>query len=91
MKFWQVSRSTKCLGPCQPFGRRRGASLFPPESRPLLQLLADIGVSLLLFQVGMEFDFGGIFGPGLGAIAAVSLAGIIAPTLGGLCAGAVAS
>ena len=60
--------------------------LFPPESRPALQLLADIGVILLLFQVGMEFDFGHLRARS-GSVAAVSLAGIIAPTLGGLCAG----
>jgi Kef-type K+ transport system membrane component KefB len=34
--------------------------LFPPAGRPLLQILADIGVAVFMFTVGLEMDFGRI-------------------------------
>ena len=60
--------------------------LFPAETQQSLQLLAKLGLILLLFQVGMEFDFGHLASRSR-TVTAVSLAGIIAPMLGGLLIG----
>jgi Kef-type K+ transport system membrane component KefB len=60
------------------------APLFPAESQQSLQLLGKIGLILLLFQVGMEFDFGHLRARSR-TVVAVSLMGIIGPVLGGLC------
>jgi Kef-type K+ transport system membrane component KefB len=60
--------------------------LFPASTQQSLQLLGKLGLILLLFQVGMEFDFGH-FRKQSRTVLAVSLAGIIAPALGGLCIG----
>ena len=60
--------------------------LFPAETQQSLQLLAKLGLIFLLFQVGMEFDFGHLASRSR-TVTAVSLAGIIAPMLGGLLIG----
>jgi Kef-type K+ transport system membrane component KefB len=60
--------------------------LFPADTRDSLQLLGKIGLILLLFQVGMEFDFGH-FRTRSRTVIAVSLAGILTPAAGGLCLG----
>jgi Kef-type K+ transport system membrane component KefB len=60
--------------------------LFPAEAQQSLQLLGNLGIVLLLFQVGMEFDFGH-FRRQSRTVIGVSLMGIIAPVLGGLAIG----
>jgi Kef-type K+ transport system membrane component KefB len=60
--------------------------LFPAVTQQSLQLLGKLGLILLLFQVGMEFDFAH-FRRQSRTVLAVSLAGIIAPAVGGLCIG----
>jgi Kef-type K+ transport system membrane component KefB len=62
------------------------AGLFPAETQQSLQLLAKIGLILLLFQVGMEFDYGHLLQRSR-TVTAVSLLGIVAPMLGGLLIG----
>lgn len=54
------------------------ATLFPPESKPILFALAQIALALYMFLVGCEFDHGLIKGR-LGKAASVSVAGIAAP------------
>lgn len=71
------------LGALWPEGMQ---GLFPAETQQSLQLLAKLGLILLLFQVGMEFDFGHLASRSR-TVTAVSLAGIIAPMLGGLLIG----
>src|SRR5580692_4667172 len=60
--------------------------LFPAEAQQSLQLLGKLGIVFLLFQVGMEFDFGH-FRNRSRTVIGVSLMGIIAPVLGGLAIG----
>ncbi|HUD82950.1 MAG TPA: cation:proton antiporter [Candidatus Saccharimonadales bacterium] len=60
--------------------------LFPSEAQQSLQLLGKLGIILLLFQVGMEFDFGH-FRRQSRTVVGVSLMGIIAPVMGGLAIG----
>ncbi len=62
------------------------APLFPAETQQSLQLLGKLGIILLLFQVGMEFDFGHLRSRST-TVTAVSLMGIAAPVLGGLAIG----
>jgi Kef-type K+ transport system membrane component KefB len=62
------------------------AWVFRPETQPTMQVLAKIGLILLMFQVGMEFDFGHVTARSR-TVTAVSLLGIVAPMLGGLLAG----
>lgn len=57
--------------------------LFPDEVKGPLALLAKIGLLLMLFQVGMEFDFSHLRAKSRVAGAA-SLMGIVAPLAGGL-------
>jgi Kef-type K+ transport system membrane component KefB len=59
---------------------------FPPETQQSLQLLGKLGLILLLFQVGMEFDYGHLRTRSR-TVTAVSLMGIIAPFLGGFLIG----
>lgn len=56
------------------------AWLFPAESLPILGLIAQIGVGLYLFTVGLEFDTG-LVRQRVRAAAAISLAGIAVPFL----------
>ncbi len=60
--------------------------LFPAETQQSLQLLAKLGLIFLLFQVGMEFDFGHLASRSR-TVTAVSLAGIVVPMLGGILIG----
>lgn len=60
--------------------------LFPPETQQSLQLLGKLGLILLLFQVGMEFDYGHLRSRSK-TVTAVSLAGIAFPFLCGLAVG----
>jgi Kef-type K+ transport system membrane component KefB len=60
--------------------------LFPAATQQSLQLLGKLGLILLLFQVGMEFDYGHLRSRSR-TVTAVSLAGILAPFLCGLAVG----
>jgi Kef-type K+ transport system membrane component KefB len=60
--------------------------LFPKETQQSLQLLGKLGLILLLFQVGMEFDYGHLRSRSK-TVTAVSLLGIIAPFACGICIG----
>ncbi|MGZ4963572.1 MAG: cation:proton antiporter [Limisphaerales bacterium] len=62
------------------------APLFPNETQQSLQLLGKIGLILLLFQVGMEFDYAHLRTRSKTVIG-VSIAGIVVPMLGGLLIG----
>jgi Kef-type K+ transport system membrane component KefB len=62
------------------------AWLFPPQTQETLQVLAKIGLILLMFQVGMEFDFGHLRARSRTVIA-VSATGIVVPALLGLALG----
>jgi Kef-type K+ transport system membrane component KefB len=57
--------------------------LFPKETQTSLQLLGKLGLVFLLFQVGMEFDYGHLRSKSK-TVAAVSVFGIVAPFLCGL-------
>jgi len=61
-------------------------ALFPKETQTSLQLLGKLGLVFLLFQVGMEFDYGHLRSKSR-TVTAVSLLGMIAPILGGLAIG----
>lgn len=60
--------------------------LFPAETSQSLQLLAKLGLILLLFQVGMEFDFGHLTTRSR-TVVAVSVTGIVVPMLLGVVIG----
>jgi Kef-type K+ transport system membrane component KefB len=60
--------------------------LFPKETQQSLQLLGKLGLILLLFQVGMEFDYGHLRTRSR-TVTAVSVMGIVAPFLCGLAVG----
>jgi Kef-type K+ transport system membrane component KefB len=60
--------------------------LFQPGTQQSLQLLGKLGLILLLFQVGMEFDYGHLRSRSR-TVTAVSLMGLIAPFLCGLAVG----
>jgi len=62
------------------------AALFPTEAQQSLQLLGKIGLILLLFQVGMEFDFGHLRHR-TRTVTAVSMVGLVVPFLAGLLIG----
>lgn len=67
------------LGPTA-MGRIPGftANIFPPESIPSLNLLAQLGLVLYLFTIGLEVDFG-LFKRNLKPCLSVSIAGIAIP------------
>jgi len=60
--------------------------LFPKETQQSLQLLGKLGLILLLFQVGMEFDYGHLRSRSR-TVSAVSILGIAAPFLCGILIG----
>jgi len=60
--------------------------LFPQETQQTLQLLGKLGLILLLFQVGMEFDYGHLRERSR-VVTAVSVCGIAGPVLSGLLIG----
>ncbi len=57
--------------------------LFSAETQPILQFLGKLGLILLLFQVGMEFDYSHLKTRSR-TVTMVSLLGILAPSLCGL-------
>ena len=54
--------------------------LFPAQVLPILSIVAQLGIILYMFTVGLEFDISHVRRQGL-AFAAISQAGIIAPFL----------
>jgi Kef-type K+ transport system membrane component KefB len=54
--------------------------IFPPESKPILFVIAQMGVGLYMFLVGLGFDRDEFRASGRGA-ASVSIAGMVAPFL----------
>jgi Kef-type K+ transport system membrane component KefB len=60
--------------------------LFPQETQQSLQLLGKIGLIFLLFQVGMEFDFGHLKTRSR-TVLAVSVLGMVTPFAAGLAVG----
>ncbi|KAM0792622.1 hypothetical protein ACM66B_005282 [Microbotryomycetes sp. NB124-2] len=62
------------------FGRIPGFTrrIFPPPSIPLLNLVANIGLILFLFLVGMETDFG-VFRRNYKASVSISAVGMVIP------------
>jgi Kef-type K+ transport system membrane component KefB len=60
--------------------------LFPKETQTSMQLLGKLGLIFLLFQVGMEFDYGHLRAKSK-TVVAVSVLGIVAPVLCGLLLG----
>lgn len=81
--FAGILLGPSALGQIWPAGL---ALIFPPETQQSLQLLAKIGLVLLLLQVGMEFDYGHLR-TGSRTVAMVSLLGIVVPVLCGLAVG----
>ena len=61
-------------------------ALFPKETQTSLQLLGKLGLIFLLFQVGMEFDYGHLRAKSK-TVTMVSIFGIVAPCLCGLAIG----
>lgn len=62
-----------------------GFHLVDPRQLPL-RLMAELGVVLLLFLIGLEIDIGRLLSVG-GSAAAVAVAGVMLPFAGGFCAG----
>jgi len=60
--------------------------VFPKETQQSLQLLGKLGLILLLFQVGMEFDYGHLRARSR-TVTAVSLAGMLVPFVCGILIG----
>ncbi len=60
--------------------------LFPKETQTSLQLLGKLGLVFLLFQVGMEFDYGHLRSKSR-TVLVVSILGMVAPFLCGLALG----
>ncbi len=58
-------------------------AIFAPETAQVMQILSQIGLILLLFLVGLEFDFGHLRWHGRAALA-TSLTGVILPFALGL-------
>jgi Kef-type K+ transport system membrane component KefB len=58
--------------------RRISELLFTPEVTPIMQIIAQLGLVMLLFMIGLEFDFKHLKNRGKAATS-ISLAGIIAP------------
>lgn len=54
-------------------------SLFHPSTSPIFVGLAQIALVLLMFQIGMEFQFGSSLGGSKKSVAAISLTGILFP------------
>lgn len=54
------------------------AWLFPPDSRPLLYVVSQVGLVLYMFLVGLEFDIS-LIRRRMRSAAAVSLSGILTP------------
>jgi len=65
-----------CLGA---FAPRAMHSLFDPSTSQIFIGLAQIGLVLLMFQIGLEFEFKSNLNTSKRSIAVVSLAGMIVP------------
>jgi Kef-type K+ transport system membrane component KefB len=81
--FGGIVLGPSVLGAIWPEGM---AWLFPVETKDALQMLAKIGLIFLMFQVGMEFDFGHLRNRSR-TVTAVSAFGMAAPFACGLLAG----
>jgi Kef-type K+ transport system membrane component KefB len=79
MALWCFFRQQIYVGPTA-FGRIPGFTthVFPPESRPYLSLVANIGLCLFLFLVGLEID-AGVIKRNARLSATVALSGMILP------------
>lgn len=68
------------LGPSlfQPLAPELWASIFRPEVQPAFQVIKELGLMLLLFIVGMEFDFSHLKHLGKAA-ACISIVGMVFP------------
>ena len=64
------------LGAIAPAAMQR---LFTATTSPIFVALAQIGLVLLMFQIGLEFRFKASLGASKSAVAVVSLAGILVP------------
>ena len=62
------------------------AKIFPHETQTSMQLLGKLGLIFLLFQVGMEFDYGHLRSKSR-TVTAVSIFGMVVPFLCGLAIG----
>lgn len=66
------------------FAPKLQAALIPAESTPLLASIAELGLVLLVFQVGLEIDFRRhLGGRGLRAVVTIGLAAFLVPLLAG--------
>ena len=54
-------------------------TLFPPDMGAIFIALSQVGLVLLMFQIGLEFEFGTHLGRGRRPIIAISLAGGVLP------------
>jgi Kef-type K+ transport system membrane component KefB len=61
-------------------------ALVPPQIRPILEVVGQLGLILFMFQVGLEFDFNLLRRKGHVAVL-VSHTSICLPMLGGICLG----
>lgn len=73
------------LGPTllQPLAPELWSSIFRPEVQPAFTMLKELGLMLLLFIVGMEFDFSHLKHLGRAAVM-ISVVGIVLPFVLGL-------
>lgn len=73
------------LGPSlfQPVAPELWAAIFRPEVQPAFLIIKELGLVLLLFIVGMEFDFGHLRHLGRAAVM-ISIIGIVLPFIFGL-------
>ncbi len=58
--------------------------LFPLESRPLLKILASLGLAVFMFLVGLELDLSHLVGRGRRASTGVAVAGTAVPFAAGV-------
>jgi Kef-type K+ transport system membrane component KefB len=65
-----------CLGALAPVAMHR---LFTPATSPIFVGLAQVGLVLLMFQIGLEFRFKTSLSASKPAVAVVSLAGMLVP------------
>jgi len=72
-----------CLGALAPDLLHR---LFVPSTATIFVGIAQIGLVLLMFQIGLEFEFGSALGKNKRGIAAISFAGLVAPFMLGFAA-----